>query len=214
MHNYPHIHQCRKPKFVNFDRVQTAVLQKVAEIMGSDDFALAVACPDTSEVDRRAAKLQEAKDALKQKEREISFVVTEGRTGKIPKRVYDEQIAHLNEVLEYWESQVKRLQGEHYDAADKIAKIRQLEPFLKCWSGFWHAFKKAEVKTGSTNSSNDMLDLPLTNKNLGDLRQIIDYLVERFTIDRSNNITIDLTLPVIDSIKVDAIRSRQMSIAP
>ncbi len=51
MHNYPHIHQCRKPKFVNFDKVQTAVLQKVVEIMGSQDFALAVACPDTSEVD-------------------------------------------------------------------------------------------------------------------------------------------------------------------
>jgi len=213
MHNYPHIHQCRKPKFINFDKVQTAVFQKVAEIMSSEDVALAVACPDTNEVDRRAAKLQEARDALKQKEREISFVVTEGRTGKIPKRVYDEQIAHLNEVREYLESQIRRLEEEHHDAADKIAKVRQLEPFLRCWRGFWEAFKTVQVTTGLNNSSDDMFELPMTNKNLGDLRRMIDYLVEGFTIDRSNNITVDLCLPVVDSIKEDAMRSRQLTMA-
>lgn len=181
--------------------------------MSSEDVALAVACPDTNEVDRRAAKLQEARDALKQKEREISFVVTEGRTGKIPKRVYDEQIAHLNEVREYLESQIRRLEEEHHDAADKIAKVRQLEPFLRCWRGFWEAFKTVQVTTGLNNSSDDMFELPMTNKNLGDLRRMIDYLVEGFTIDQSNNITVDLCLPVVDSIKEDAMRSRQLTMA-
>jgi DNA invertase Pin-like site-specific DNA recombinase len=214
MHNYPHIHRCRKTKFINFDTVQTAVLQKVSEVMGSENFALAVACPDTSEVDRRATRLQETRDALKQKEREISFVVTEGRTGKIPKRVYNEQIAHLNEVLEYLESRVRRLEKEHHEATNKIARIRQLEPLLSCWRGFWQALEKAKVKTGPTNGSDDILDLPMTNKNVGDLGQIIDYLVERFTIDGSNNITIDLSLPLLDGIEEEAIRSRQIHIAP
>lgn len=182
--------------------------------MGSEDFALAVACPDTSEVDSRAAKLQEARDALKQKEREVSFVVTEGRTGKIPKRVYDEQMSHLNEVLEYLHGQVKLLEEEHNDAANKVAKIRQLEPFLKCWQGFWQAFETAEVKTGPMNGSNNKFDLPVTNKNLEDLRQMIDCIVEQFTIDQNNKITVELSLPILDSIKQDAIRSRQMLIAP
>ena len=182
--------------------------------MSSEDFALAVVCPDTNEVDRRAAKLQEARDALRQKEREISFVVTEGRTGKIPKRVYDEQIAHLNEVREYLESQIRHLEEEHHDAADKIAKIRQLEPFLRCWRGFWEAFKTVQVTTGPNNSRDDMFDLPMTNKNIADLRQMIYYLVESFTIDRSNNITVDLCLPVLNGINEDAMRSRQVCMVP
>jgi DNA invertase Pin-like site-specific DNA recombinase len=211
---HPHLFNCRSPKHLDFDKVQTMVVRRVAEIMSSEDFALAVACPDKGEVDRKEAKLREAKDKVKELEREISFVVTEGRTGKIPKRVYDEQIDHLNEVLEYWGSEVEQLEKQHHDAADKIAKIQRLEPLLSCWRGFWEAFKTAEVKSGPTDESDGMFDLPMTAKNLAELCRIIDYLVDCVTIDRNNNISIDLSLPVLDGIKQDADRSRQMLTAP
>jgi len=211
---YPHLFHCRSPKHLDFDKVQTLVVRKVAEIMGSEDFALAVACPDVSEVDKKAAKLRDAKDKVKELERQISFVVTEGRIGKIPKRVYDEQIAHLNEMLEHWESEVEQLEKQHRDSADKISKLQQLEPLLSCWRGFWEVFKTAEVKSRPTDDSDGMCDLPMTAKNLAELSQIVDYLVEWVAIDQNNNVSVDLSLPVLDGIKQDAVRSRQMVTAP
>ncbi len=57
-------------------------------------------------------------------------------------------MAYLNEVLEYFESQVRRLEEEHCDAADKFTEIHRLEPFLACWRGFREAFKTVQVTTG------------------------------------------------------------------
>jgi len=106
------------------------------------------------------------------------------------------------------------LEKEHHDTADKVAKVRQLEPFLNCWRGFWQALKTAEVKTGLTESCDGMFGLPMTNANLEQLRGITDCLVERFTINQNNNVTVELSLPVLDSIQQDAIRSRQVHMTP
>ena len=106
------------------------------------------------------------------------------------------------------------MEKEHHDTADKVAKVRQLEPFLNCWRGFWQVLKTAEVKTGLTESCDGMFGLPMTNANLEQLRGITDCLVERFTINQNNNVTVELSLPVLDSIQQDAIRSRQVHMTP
>ncbi len=107
MFKYPHIHRCREEKYIDFDKVQTAVLRKVSEVLSSDDFALACVMTDSSKVELATKSLKDAKDSLKQTTHEINFVVTEGRIGKIPKSVFDTQISQLNAVLEYRQETVK-----------------------------------------------------------------------------------------------------------
>lgn len=214
MYNYPHIHQCRQSKSIDFDEVQTAILRRVSEALSTDDFALASVLPDTSEVERAASSLKEAKDSLEQTMREINFIVTEGRRGLIPKAVFDLQMPHLNQVLEYKQEQVKQLEISYRDADDRAKKLQQVMPVVNLLKDFWSVFKEATVSSKRIDEGDGLLDLPIDTDNSERLREMVDTFVENFTIDRDNKITVQLSVPILEQIKIDANRCRQLTISP
>ncbi len=53
--------------------------------------------------------------------------------------------------------------------------------------------------------------MPLSHDNLKNLQYMLDVLVESFTIDRDNKVSIQLSIPVLEGIHEDAERCRQLS---
>jgi hypothetical protein len=55
------------------------------------------------------------------------------------------------------------------------------------------------------------MNLPFSHDNLKNLQYMPDVLVESFTIDRDNKVSIQLSIPVLEGIHEDAERCRQLS---
>ena len=211
MYMYPHIHQCRHSRHVDFDKVQTVILRKVSEVLSTDDFALVCAMPDGSEVERIAARLKDARVALEQMLREINFVVTEGRTGRIPKPVFDTQIVQLNQVLEYRQNRVNQLESEYQNSQDKIRKYEQVMPTVELLKGFWNTLRNCTVNSNNLNKDDGLKVLPFEKSNIEKLRYILDILVESFTVDHDGNVSVELSIPVINDIESEALSCRQLA---
>ncbi|MFH0913995.1 MAG: hypothetical protein V1849_01740 [Chloroflexota bacterium] len=158
-------------------------------------------------------KLKNAKQSLEQIQHEISFVVTEGRTGRIPKSVYDWQMSQLNETLEYKQEQVKQLEMEHRDMNDRAKKLQQAMPLVSRLKTFWSTFKSVTISSNPV-AENDQVDLPISREAMDKLREMTDIFVEGFTIDRDNNISVQLSIPILEGIEADAKRCRQLTISP
>jgi hypothetical protein len=214
MFKYPHIHQCREDKYIDFDKVQTAVLRKVSEVLSSDDFALACVMPDSGEVELAAKRLKDSRDSLEQTTREINFVVTEGRMGKIPKSVFDTQMSQLSEVLEYRQERVRQLELEYRNADDKVKKVKQVMPMVSLLKEFWSSFKEVTVSSNAVSNGDGQMELPVDTKGIKSLRGMLDILVESFTIDKDNNVSIELSIPVLEGIEADGERCRQLTTPP
>jgi DNA invertase Pin-like site-specific DNA recombinase/ribosomal protein L37E len=213
MYSYPHIYRCRESKYVDFDQVQTAIVRKVSGFLATDDFALACAMPDSSEIEKLAARLEDARHAVAQTIREISFVVTEGRTGQIPKPVFDMQITQLNRVLEHREAHLKQVETEYQNASAKVKSVKQVMPIVTALKGFWEAFKEVTVSS-QRSKRDDLVELPTDSDSIKRLANMLDILVERFTVDRHNNVSVELSLPVLESVDADALRCRQLANIP
>jgi hypothetical protein len=215
MHNYPHMYQCRQSKYIDFDKVQTAILRRVCEALSTDDFAWASIMPDDAELKRAAMRLNDAKQSLEQTQHEISFVVTEGRTGSIPKSVYDLQMSQLNETLEYKQEQARKLEEEYGSISDRGRKLQKAMPLISLLKTFWSTFKEATVSSNRGNEGEDRLeDLPINRESMDKLREMIDIFVEGFNVDRDNNISVQLSIPILEGIEADAKRCRQLPISP
>ena len=213
MYTYPHIHQCRKSKYVDFDQVQTAIVRKVSEVLATDDFALACAMPDNTEIERLATRLEDAKSASAQTIGEINFVVTEGRTGQIPKTVFDMQITQLNRVLEHRQAQLKQVETEYQNANDKVRRFEQVIPVVTALEGFWEAFKDVAISS-RRDKRDDLVALPADSDSIEHLANMLDIMVENFTIDRDNNVSVELSIPVLNAVEADALRCRQLANIP
>jgi len=214
MRNYPHIHRCRESKYIDFDNVQTAVLRSASEALSSDDFAWASVMPNRSEVERTALQLKEARDSRDQTLREISFVVTQGRTGIIPTPVFDQQMSLLNDVLEYKQQKVKELEVAYQNTADRATKTQQVIPLVNLFKDFWGAFKGISISSNRTGQGDGLEDLSISRDSMNRLREMLDIFVESFTIDRQNNITVQLSIPILEGIKAQAERCRQLTNIP
>ena len=214
MYVYPHIHQCRKEKYINFDHVQTIILRKVGEVLSSDDFALVCSTPNSAEIDRIAARLKEAKLAYDQAVNEINFLVTKGRTGQIPESVFDSQITQLSRVLEYRQASLKEMEVQYQSAKDKQRNFNQAIPLVNLLKEFWDTFKNATVCSNNLGKDDGLIDMPIDSVSIESLRTMIDILVENFIIDSQNNITVELSIPILDSIAEEALRCRQLTNIP
>ena len=210
MHNYPHVHRCRENKYIDFDEVQTAILRKVSEVFSSDDFARACALPDNSQVEMAATRLEEAKRSLEQTEGEINFVVTEGRTGHIPKSVFDTQMSQLKPVLERKQAQVKQLEMEYQSADDKLKKLQYVLPLVELTKDFWSSFRGATVSSNGTAKGDGLVELPSNEGINKGLKEMVDILVEGFSIDSKNRVTVQLCIPILEGIETDALSCRQL----
>lgn len=169
--------------------------------------------PDDAESERTASRLNDAKQSLEQTKREISFVVTEGRTGRILKSVYDLQMSQLNEILEYKQERVNQFEVEYQDMDDRAKKLQHAIPLMNLLKTFWSTFKEATVSSNH-GGENDKADLPISSERMDNLREMIDIFVEGFSIERNNNISIQLSIPILEGIEADAKRCRQLSIPP
>jgi len=214
MHTYPHLHHCRKSKYINFDEVQTIILRKVSETLATDNFALACSMPDDREIEMMSIRLKNVKEALEQTVREINFVVTEGRAGQIPKVVFDTQMAELNRVLQYREAQLKQAETEYQNANDKVGKFEKVIPLVNALKDFWDTFRHVTVSSNTGIRDDKTVRLPVDTSGVEHLRKMLDILVEKFTIDSENNITVELSIPILKSIEADAIRCRQLTDFP
>jgi hypothetical protein len=214
MYVYPHIHRCRKSRHIDFDRVQTVILRKLGEALGTDDFALLCAMPDTGEVDILANRVRDAKDSLDQTTQEVSFVVTEGRTGSIPKPVYDTQMRQLNQVLEYRQERLKQFETEYQNAKINAKKLEKVLPTMKLLKEFWNIFTDVTVNSNNLEKEEGMVALPVENSGIEHLRAMLDIFVESFSVDGDNNIEVKLNIPIIESISKDALSCRQLTNIP
>jgi ribosomal protein L37E len=200
-------------KYVDFDQVQTAIVRKVSKVFATDDFALACAMPDNSEIERMATRLEDTRGALAQTIREINFVVTKGRTGQIPKAVFDMQMAQLNRVLEHRQAQLKQVETEYQNANDKVAKLEQVIPVVTALKGFWEAFKDVTVSS-RRDEHDDLVALPVDSDSIKHLANMLDIMVENFTLDRDNNVSVELSIPVLEAVEAEALRCRQLANIP
>jgi hypothetical protein len=221
MNKYPHIYKCREHPYIDFDLVQSSVLRKLGEVLGSDDFAFSCCHPDNNQVEKTAKELKDAHDALDQTNKEINFVVTQGRKGIIPESVFNLQMSQLKEVLEYRQQRVGELEIEYKDADNKIRKIDQILPFIEPMKEFWSLFKQATINSnrisigsaGSTGGSRE-INLPISLDNFKKLQDMLDVLFESFTIDRDNKVTVQLSIPVLEGIHKEAECCRQLIPSP
>jgi len=217
MHIYPHIHQCRTKKYINFDRVQNFIVHKVGEFLSTDDFALACAMPKKTEIEKQAQKLGEAKKSLAQTIQETNFVVSQGRRGIIPQEVFETQMGQLSRLLEFKQNQFKQLEEEYKNAAERARNIEHILPVVELLKGFWEVFQTAEIT--DRNAASDVrnkdgevkwVSHTIPEEDISKLKHIMSVLVDSFTIDKDNRVTIQLNLPVIEGIKEDADRCRQL----
>ena len=213
MYTYPHIYRCRELPHIDFDQIQTAIVCKVSNTLATDDFALACALPDNGEVERIAVRLKDAKDTLAQTINELSFVVTEGRTGRIPKAVFDMQTEQLNRLMEHKQDQVNQLETEYQGASDKVKKLEKVVPMVGLLKGFWDTFKHVTVSS-KTNNRDGLAKLPVDSYTIEQLSTILNIVVESFMIDYNNHVSVELGLPVLEGIETDALRCRQLTNIP
>lgn len=176
MYTYPHIYRCRELPYINFDHVQTAIVRRLSEALATDDFALACALPDNGEVEKIEARLKDARDALEKTINELSFVVTEGRTGRIPKEVFDMQMEQLNRLMEYRQAQLEELEIEYQNASDKVKKFEKVMPIVSLLKGFWDTFKQVTVSS-KVNNLDGLAEVPVDNDTIKQLRSLLDILV-------------------------------------
>lgn len=216
MHVYPHIYRCRKAKYIDFDHVQTTILHRVSEVLSSDDFALACAMPmpDSDEVDGMATRVDEAREAVEQTTNEISFVVTKGRTGQIPESVFDMHMAQLNRVLEFRQARLKEIETDYHNSRDKQRNLKQVMPLVNALKDFWETFKNVTICSNTRIKDDGLVDMPVDSDGMEHLRNMLNMLVDNFTINRRNNITVELSIPVLDGIAADALRCRQLTNSP
>jgi hypothetical protein len=189
----------------------------VGEFLSTDDFALACAMPKKTEIEKQAQKLGEAKKSLAQTIQETNFVVSQGRRGIIPQEVFETQMGQLSRLLEFKQNQFKQLEEEYKNAAERARNIEHILPVVELLKGFWEVFQTAEIT--DRNAASDVrnkdgevkwVSHTIPEEDISKLKHIMSVLVDSFTIDKDNRVTIQLNLPVIEGIKEDADRCRQL----
>jgi len=144
----------------------------------------------------------------------INFLVTKGRTKQIPESVFDSQITQLNRVLEYRQASLKEIEAQHQSASDKQRNFEQAIPLVNALKDFWETFRNAKVCSNHRGKDDDLLDMPIDSDRIESLRTMIDILVESFSIDSQNNIIVELSIPILDSIAEDSLHCRQLTNIP
>jgi len=76
--------------------------------------------------------------------------------------------------------------------------------------GFWEAFKDVTVSSRRENRDH-LVALPVDSDSLEHLANILDVMVESFTVDRDNNVSVGLSILVLNGVKADALRCRQLT---
>ncbi len=79
---------------------------------------------------------------------------------------------------------------------------------------FWSAFTEVTVSSNAVSNGDGQIELPFNAKGVKNLRGMLDILVESFTIDKDNNVSIELSIPVLEGIEADAERCRQLINTP
>jgi len=97
------------------------------------------------------------------------------------------QIAQLNRVLEHRQAQLKQVETEYQNANDKVRRFEQVIPVVTALKGFWEAFKDVGISS-RRDKRDDLVALPADSDSIEHLANMLDIMVENFTIDRDNNI--------------------------
>ena len=79
---------------------------------------------------------------------------------------------------------------------------------------FWETFKNVTICSNTRSVDDGLVNMPVDGDGIKHLRNMIDILLENFAIDSQNNITVELSIPLLDRIAEDALRCRQLTNIP
>lgn len=179
LENYPQLFNCRSPKHLDFENIQARIWALLAPLLAGDVAVRNLYPLDNYESDDRNRQLKQAQERVEGIKREISWVLTKGRQSHLPDDIVDLQLCHLTEKLAHTQDEVNKLLNElnkkhsreDIEAAEKSLRLLQPEMHL------WH-----------------LDSLPLERK-----ATLVDSLVDEVTIDQKGQISLHMSIPVLES---------------
>jgi hypothetical protein len=119
-------------------------------------------------------------------------------------------MSQLKPVLERKQAQVKQLEMEYQSADDKLKKLQYVLPLVELTKDFWSSFRGATVSSNGTAKGDGLVELPSNEGINKGLKEMVDILVEGFSIDSKNRVTVQLCIPILEGIETDALSCRQL----
>lgn len=202
MHTYPHIHQCRQPKFVNYDRLQGIVLDNLLEVL-KPDFFLKFVC-EPKDMGNLEQKVREARDNRDAAKREVTWLVTQGRKGIIPDDVFDLQMRAAKGQLEFWEQQLAQVEAELMSASSDTKRAGEIAYAAAVLRG--NIGVEASVLRYLKVARYPDAVRQIVDETARRVREIVENLIDNILVMPDSSLLISYNLPLIDEI-----RSRQLT---
>ncbi|MFC1929713.1 recombinase family protein [Chloroflexota bacterium] len=209
MYEYSHTYDCRKPKTLDFEKLQGRVLENLLEVLTPEFCEKLVAEPvDNSALELRAKNAIASRDDTK---RELAWLVTQARKGNIPDDIFEQQVSALKDELAAKERYAQQTEAELENACNNQTRAEQiaysatvLREDVRVHSSILNYLHLACPK-GSllVEAYRQKLDEAAET-----VRDTVDDLIDSVIIMPDNKLIINYNFPLIDDI-----RSRQLTIA-
>ena len=124
MDEYSHTYNCRKPKHLDFEKLQGRVLENLLQVLTPEFCQRMVAEPaDNSTLELRAKNATTNRDESK---RELAWLVTQARKGIIPNDIFEQQALALKEEMAAKEIYVQQAEAELASACNNQNRAEQI----------------------------------------------------------------------------------------
>lgn len=209
MSEYSHTYDCRKPKHLDYEKLQGRVLENLLEVLTPEFCQKMVAEPvDNSALELRAKNAIASRDETK---RELAWLVTQARKGIIPNDIFEQQAFALKEELAAKDRYAQQVEAELESACNNQTRVEQI--------AYSATVLRENVRVHSSILNYLHLACPQGSPLIEAYRQKLDEAAEtvRDTVDdlidsiivmADSKLVINYNFPLIDNI-----RSRQLTIA-
>jgi len=201
MDQYPHIHQCREPKHLDFEKQQGKVLGNLLKVLTPEFCQKLVLEPlDTTKLEQKVRDARDSRDATK---RELVWLVTQGRKRMIPDDIFDLQLTAVKEELEVREEQLATAEAKLKNAVtdhSRAGEIAYAATVLR---------ENVQVQNGILNYLNLMCPngspvIDAWHQKLDEVaqsvRDIVDNLIDYIVVMPDGKLIINYNFPLIEEV--------------
>jgi DNA invertase Pin-like site-specific DNA recombinase len=209
MDEYSHTYDCRKPKHLDYEKLQGRVLENLLEVLTPEFCQRMLAEPiDHSALELRAKNAIASRDETK---RELAWLVTQARKGIIPDDIFEQQAFALKEEMAAKDRYVQQAEAELESACNNQNRTEQI--------AYAATVLRENVRVHSSILNYLHLACPegsavveAWRQKLDEaavvVRDTVDDLIDSIQVMPDSKLIINYNFPLIDNI-----RSRQLTIA-
>ncbi len=209
MDEYSHTYDCRKPKHLDYEKLQGRVLENLLKVLTPEFCQRMLAEPvDHSALELRAKNATSSRDETK---RELAWLVTQARKGIIPNDIFEQQALALKEEMAAKERYAQQVEAELASSCNNQQRAEQI--------AYAATVLRENVRVHSSILNYLHLACPEGSAVIETWRQkldeaavvvrdTVDDLIDSIIVMPDSKLIINYNFPLIDNI-----RSRQLTIA-